>query len=98
MTRKLYARVATWRAKPGDFDALDREIAPVVAQLKQQVGFVVGYGIRLAPDTQMFVSFWDSEQQMRAAFQTSMVGLRPLIDSGRLALVDLKAGPAQEWQ
>jgi quinol monooxygenase YgiN len=94
----VYARVATWRAKPGDFDALSREIAPIIAQLRQQEGYVAGYGIRLAPDTQMFVSIWDSEAQMRTAFNSSMAGIRPLIDSGRLTLVELKTGPAQEWQ
>ncbi len=94
----MYARVATWRAKPGEFDALDRETAPIMAQLKQQPGYIAGYGIRVAPDTQMFVSFWHNEQQMRTAFNTSMAGISGLIDSGRLTLVDLKTGPAQEWQ
>jgi hypothetical protein len=93
----VYARVATWRAKPGDVDALDREIAPIIAQLKQQTGYIAGYGIGLAPDTQMFLSLWYSEGQMRTAFNTCMVGPRPLIDSGRLTLVDLKTGPAEEW-
>jgi hypothetical protein len=93
----MYARVATWRAMPANFDALDREITPVVGQLKQQDGYVAGYGIRLAPDTHMFVSVWDSERHMTTAFKTGMAGIRPLIDSGRLTLVDLKSGPAQAW-
>jgi hypothetical protein len=69
-----------------------------MAELKQQAGYIAGYRIRVAPDTQMFVSVWQSEQQMRTAYNVSTAGIRRLIDSGRLRLVDLKTGPAQAWQ
>jgi hypothetical protein len=34
----MYARIATWRIAAEDYAALDREVAPVVAEIKAQPG------------------------------------------------------------
>ena len=93
----MYARISTWRARPEDFEALSREVAPMVAELQRHGGYVGGYEVRTAPDTMMFVTLWQDEARMHEAAGTIAVTMRPLIEAGRIELVDVKNGPAEPW-
>ena len=78
-------------------EALSREVALMVAQIKRQPGYITGYELHLAADARIVISIWESEEQMKAAFEKGMPRLGPIIQSGRMQLVDLKTCPAEEW-
>ena len=94
----MHARISTWHARPEDFDELSRAVAPTIVAVQRQPGYVAGYEIQLAPDTRMIVSIWQDEERMQAGLQQIAAVARPLLESGRLALVEVKDGPAEEWQ
>ena len=93
----MYARISTWRARPEDFDALAREIAPVIAEVQRQPGYIAGYEVQVAPDTRTIVSIWQDEERMRAGMDQVGAVARRLMESGRLELVELKGRPAELW-
>ena len=93
----MHARISTWRARPEDFEALARDVAPVIAEVQRQPGYIAGYEIQLAPDTRMIVSIWQDEDRMNTGTEQIATVARPLVESGRLELVDVKSGPAREW-
>jgi len=94
----MHARISTWRARPEDFDDLSRAVAPTIAAVQRQPGYVAGYEIQIAPDTRMIVSIWQDEERMQAGSQQIAAVARPLLESGRLELVEVKDGPTEEWQ
>ncbi len=94
----MHARISTWRARPEDFDELSRAVAPTIAAVQQQSGYVAGYEIQIASDTRTIVSIWQDEERMKLGLQQIATVVRPLLESGRLELVDVKSGPAEEWQ
>ena len=73
----MHARLSAWRVRPEDLEALSREIAPIVAEVKRQPGYIAGYELQTAPDTRMFVTIWESEDQLRAAFDQASPANRP---------------------
>ncbi len=93
----MYARISTWRARPEDFEALSREIAPVIAEVQRQPGYVAGYEVQVTPDTRTVVSIWQDEEQMRTGTDRIGVVVRRLMESGRLELVNVTGGPAEPW-
>ena len=93
----MHARIATWRIAAEDYAALDREVAPVVAEIKAQPGYVAGYQLRAAPDTVVTVSIWEDEASMEAAFAVATPKLAPLAQAGRIERVDVQSYPAEEW-
>ncbi len=93
----MYARISTWRARPEDFEALSREVAPIVAEIQRQPGYVAGYEVRTSSDTMTFVSIWQDEARMQEAAGTIGDLMRPFIEAGRLELADVKNGPAEPW-
>ena len=93
----MHARIATWRIAAEDYAALDREVAPVVAEIKAHRGYVAGYQLRAAPDTVMTLSVWEDETSMDAAFASAAPKLAPLMQSGRMERVDVQSYPAEEW-
>ena len=93
----MYARISTWRARPEDFEALSREIAPVIAEVQRQPGYVAGYEVQIAPDTRTIVSIWQDEERMRTGTDQIGAVARRLMESGRLELVEAKGGPAELW-
>ncbi len=93
----MYARISTWRARPEDLEALSREVAPLVAEIQRQPGYVAGYEIRTASDTVTIVSLWEDEARMHDASGKIAGLMRPHIEAGRLELVDVRNGPAEPW-
>ena len=93
----MHARLSTWRVRPEDLEALSREVAPIVAEVKRQPGYIAGYDLTTAPDTHMFVTIWEGEDQMRAAFDQASAAMRPIVESGRLELLNVTSCPAEEW-
>ncbi len=93
----MYARISTWRARPEDFEALSREVAPMVAEIQRQPGYVAGYEVRTSSDTMTIVSIWQDEARMQEASGTIGDLMRPFIEAGRLELADVKNGPAEPW-
>ncbi len=93
----MYARISTWRARPEDFEALSREVAPMVAELQRQAGYVGGYEVRTTPETMTFITLWQDEARMQEA--SGKIGdlMRPFIEAGRIELADIKNGPAEPW-
>ena len=94
----MHARISTWRARPEDFDELARAVAPKIAEVQRQPGYVAGYEVQVAPDTRMIVSIWQDEERMQVGSQQIAAVARPLIEAGHLELVEVKNGPAEEWQ
>ena len=93
----MHARIATWRIAADEYAALDREVAPVVAEIKAQPGYVAGYQLRTAPDRVMTVTVWEDETSMEAAFAVAAPKLGPLVQSGRMERLDVQSYPAEEW-
>jgi heme-degrading monooxygenase HmoA len=93
----MHARIATWRIAAEDYAALDREVAPVVAEIKAQPGYVAGYQLRAAADTVMTVTLWEDEASMEAAFAAAAPKLAPLAQAGRMERLDVQSYPAEEW-
>ena len=93
----MHARISTWRARPEDFEALSREVAPIIADVQRQSGYVGGYEVQVAPDTRIVVSIWQDEERMRAGLEQIGAVARRLMQSGRLELVEAKDGPAEPW-
>jgi len=93
----MHARISTWRARPEDFEALSRDVADVITEVQQQPGYVAGYEVQVKPDTRVIVSVWQDEERMRTGFERIGAVVRPLLESGRLELVDAKDGPAEDW-
>ena len=90
-------RIATWRIAPEDYAGLDREVAPVVAEIKAQPGYVAGYQLRSALDRVMTVTLWQDAASMEAAFAAAAPKLAPLVQSGRMERLDVHSYPAEEW-
>ena len=93
----MYARISTWRARPEDFEALSREVAPMVAEIQRQPGYVAGYEVRTSSDTMTIVSIWQDEARMQEASGKLGDLMRPFIEAGRIELADVKNGPAEPW-
>ncbi len=93
----MHARISTWRARPEDFEALSREIAPIIAEVQRHPSYVAGYEVQVAPDTRTIVSIWQDEERMRAGMDQITPVARRLMESGRLELVEVKDGPAELW-
>ncbi len=93
----MHARISTWRARPEDFEALSREIAPIITEVQRHPGYVAGYEVQVAPDTRTIVSIWQDEERMRAGMDQIAPVARRLMESGRLELVEVKDGPAELW-
>jgi len=93
----MYARLSPWRVRPEDLEALSREVAPIVTKIKRQPGYMAGYDLTTTADTHMFVTIWESEDQMRAAFDEAAPALRPIVESGRIELLNVTFCPAEEW-
>ena len=93
----MHARISTWRARPEDFEALAREVAPVIAEVQRDSSYVAGYKVQVAPDTRTIVSIWQDEERMRAGIEQIGAVARRLMESGRLELVEVKGGPADLW-
>jgi heme-degrading monooxygenase HmoA len=93
----MYARIATWRIAAEDYAALDREVAPVVAEIKAQPGYIAGYQLRSAPDTVMTITLWEDEANMEAAFAAAASKLGPLMQTGRMERLAVQSYPAEEW-
>jgi len=89
----MYAQISTWRRRPQDLDQIRRDLAPISAKMRQQPGYVAGYGVNTAPDTTVVVTVWESEQAFEAAF-AAIKGLIEEIVGGRMELIDRKRGPA----
>ena len=94
----MFARISTWRATVPDYDILAGEMAPFVSDVTRQSGYITGYVVRPAPDTTIIVSLWETEEQMNAAFDTALPGLRSAIERGGLQMTDAVSGPARQWK
>ena len=93
----MHARISTWRSQGDDMDVLPREVVPVVAEIRRQPGYVAGYQVKTAPDMMTVVSIWQDEARMHEASSRIAELMRPFVEAGRLALVDVKNGPAEPW-
>ena len=94
----MHARISTWRARPDDLELILRDVAPTVSEIQLQPGYVAGYEIQVAPDTRMVVSIWQDEAQLQAASEKIASMMRPLVEGGRVELVDVRNGPAEAWR
>ena len=91
----MHARISTWQVRPEEFDSLTEEIAPHVAELKRQPGYIAGYEVRPASERFITITVWEDEATMDAAFGTVMPALSDIME-GRMELVDRTVGPAEE--
>jgi heme-degrading monooxygenase HmoA len=91
----MHARVTTWQVRPDDHDQLVAEVAPHLAELAQQPGYIAGYEVRPAPDRFLTITFWESAAQHDAGF-AKVVPVVSEIMEGRAELVERLQGPANE--
>ena len=91
----MHARISTWRVRPEEYDQIDREVSPHIAELKRQPGYIAGYEVRPSPDRMLTITVWADEAQMEAGFARVMPALSSIMD-GRMELVDRTVGPAEE--
>jgi heme-degrading monooxygenase HmoA len=92
----MYAEVSTWHYRAAHDPAFERaEVAPLVAKLTHQPGYVAGYEVTLAPDADVVVTVWESEQALDAGFRAVLADLDEAVRS-RIERVERRSGPAQE--
>ena len=93
----MYVRIATWHLQSDAAEAVMRDVAPLIAEVRRQPGCLDGYGVRATPTTWVAITVWEDEARMHAAAEVIARLVRPLIEAGRLELADVKNGPAERW-
>ena len=96
----MHGSLVTWQiCRPGpDFDELIEDIdraAGLRPEVSRQPGFVAGHLVRVAPDTMVSLTIYESAEQAERSFGALQPTIRQLMGS-HVRIIERRTGPAHE--